>query len=118
MRLGFAGNCALGVCSFACVFYFYIFLVCALSPDRFHIKKHREEEEDRALHFTAWSSAAVACFLYGCAAALLWALRLTGGGGGGELLAFCRAASQNEIPGSTYELESLTPKTHRAAGEL
>lgn len=108
--MGVGGNCALIVCSVGVAFYFYVFLVCALSPDRFHILAHRDAEQDRQLHFTAWSSAAVACFLYACIAALLWACKLSGGEGGRELTAFFRAASHAEIPGSAYELENLTPK--------
>lgn len=108
MRFGVWANCAMIFCTLAAAFFFYVFLLCALSPDRLHILRHEDKDADATRYATAWTSAAVACFLYALVAGLLWGVKLSGPDGASDLLLFFRRTAVATRPASTYELEALT----------
>jgi hypothetical protein len=53
------------------LFFFYIFLLALLDPDRLHIIHHEDKEEDSHLQFTAWVTAFLCFMTYGTGAAIL-----------------------------------------------
>lgn len=63
-KLGPFGNCCLALTFLGTIFYFYITLICLLSPDRLHILKHKSPQQDNELYSTAWSTSATCTFLY------------------------------------------------------
>lgn len=60
----FFTNCCLVTSAIGFVFFFYLFLICAFSPDRFHILTHKDEKLDDSNYTTAWTTAATGCFLF------------------------------------------------------
>ena len=107
MEFGFCGNCWLVLSIIAFVFYFYLFLICAFDPDRFHIKTHVDPAQDKRNHTTAWTSALAACFIYFLIGGILFLLKYNDRKKWNERKEWFGPSKQVELKPSTYELSEF-----------
>ena len=103
-KIGKIGNCCLILSIIGSIFYLYITLICILSPDRFHILKHKNNKEDNSLYSTAWSTAATCTFLYFLIAAGLFILKFNDQQDREKLREWLKDKKADEKLGNPYEL--------------
>ena len=89
------------------LFFFYIFLICAFDPDRFHIKHYHSQAADKSAHVTAWTSAAAAAFIYLLIGGILFLIKYNDKEELKKLKEFWNPRPERVNHPSTYELSEF-----------
>ncbi len=117
----------LGVCADTCIvisvlgflFMLYLTILCVFDPDRLHITKHINHEEDHEHYNTAWLSAFTAAIIYLAIGAGLFYRRYGSKEALAELLEKLNSFTEQPNQETDYEFESRRkPQTFGSEPEI